>query len=106
VRHEVVAGNEPMHRRVNEAIERGRWPGEDDATSFRCECARRGCSSLIELTPEQYEMLRAHPRRFVVVPGHEQPDVETVVATRPGYVIVEKRDEAGAVAKPRDDGRG
>jgi hypothetical protein len=40
-----------------------------------------------------------------LVPGHELPEIETVVATRPGYLIVEKRDQAGAVAErtdPRD----
>ena len=40
-----------------------------------------------------------------MVPGHEQGDVETVVATRPGYVIVEKLDQAGEAAErtdPRD----
>jgi hypothetical protein len=33
---------------------------------------------------------------------YELPDVETVVATRPGYLIVEKRDRAGAVAEQAD----
>ena len=99
---EVVAGNEPMHRRVNEAIERGRWPGEDEARSFRCECARRGCSSLIELTSEQYEVLRSHPRRFAVVPGHEEPEMEDVIETHPGYLFVEKRGQAARIAEATD----
>jgi hypothetical protein len=101
-RQEKVAGNEPMHRRVNEAIERGRWPGDEDATSFRCECARRGCSSLIELTREQYEALRADPRRFVVVPGHEEPEIEDVIEAREGYLVVEKRGAAARMAEATD----
>lgn len=97
---------ESMIREVNEGIERGQWPGDEDApVGFRCECARVGCNQLVELTVRQYEQIRSHPRRFVVVPGHELPEVETVVATRPGYVIVEKRDQAGAVAE-RSDPRG
>jgi hypothetical protein len=40
-----------------------------------------------------------------VVPGHEFPDVETVVEARRGYLIVEKRDQAAAVAE-RHDPRG
>jgi hypothetical protein len=101
-REEVVAGNEAMHRRVNEAIERGRWPGDAQATSFRCECARRGCSLLIELTHQQYEEVRAHPRRFIVVPGHEEEAVEDVVETHPGYLVVEKRGQAGRLADVTD----
>ena len=100
--HEVVAGNEPMHRRVNEAIERGLWPGDDGAWPFRCECARRGCSSLIELTREQYEMLRSHPRRFVVVPGHEEPAIEDLVETHRDYLVVEKRGHAARMAEATD----
>ena len=102
VRRERVAGNETMHRRVNEAIERGRWPGENEATSFRCECARRGCSDLIELTRAQYETLRAHPRRFVVVPGHQEPALEDVIETNEDYLVVEKRGDAARMAEATD----
>ena len=98
-----AASNEAAIRDVNEGIERGQWPGDEDApVGFRCECARLGCNQLVELTVHEYEEIRAHPRRFVVVPGHELPEVETVVATRPGYLIVEKRDQAGAAAESSD----
>jgi hypothetical protein len=98
-----AASNEAMIRDVNEGIERGQWPGDEDTpVGFRCECARLGCNQLVELTAREYEEVRSHPRRFVVVPGHEMTDVETVVATRPGYVIVEKLDQAGEVAEQRD----
>lgn len=95
--------DEAAIRDVNEGIERGQWPGDEDApVGFRCECARLGCNQLVELTVHEYEEIRSHPRRFVMVPGHELPEVETVVATRPGYLIVEKRDQAGAVAEQAD----
>ena len=98
-----AASNEAMIRDVNEGIERGQWPGDEDTpVGFRCECAQLGCNRLVELTVREYEEVRSHPRRFVVLPGHEMTDVETVVATRPGYVIVEKRDQAGEVAERRD----
>ncbi len=101
-----AAANESTIRDVNEGIERGQWPGEEDSpVGFRCECARLGCNQLIELTVRDYEEIRAHPRRFVVVPGHEYSDVENVVEARPGYLIVEKRDQAGQVAE-RHDPRG
>jgi hypothetical protein len=98
-----AGANEATIRDVNEGIERGQWPGEEDTpVGFRCECARLGCNQLIELSVREYEQIRAHPRRFVVAPGHELPDVETVVEARSGYVIVEKRDQAGRVAERRD----
>lgn len=98
-----AAANEATIRDVNEGIERGQWPGDEDTpVGFRCECARLGCNRLVELSVREYEEIRANPRRFVVVPGHESPDVETVIATRQGYVIVEKQDQAGEVAERHD----
>lgn len=92
-----------MFRRVNEAIERGRWPGEEESESaFRCECADTDCNRMIELTSTEYERIRANPRRFVVLPGHEQPEIEEVVETAEGYVVVEKRGAAGRQATAED----
>jgi hypothetical protein len=98
-----AAANEATIRDVNEGIERGQWPGEEDTpVGFRCECARLGCNQLVELTVRAYEEVRANPRRFVVVPGHEFDDVETVIESRPGYIIVEKLDQAAEVAERHD----
>lgn len=98
-----IAANEDAFRGVNEGIARGQWPGdEDDPTSFRCECARLGCNEMITLSVREYERVRTHPRRFVVVPGHELPEVESVVETGEGYVVVEKEDVAGEEAEVRE----
>jgi hypothetical protein len=100
---ERVAANEAAFREVNEAIERGQWPGEEDSpVGFRCECARLGCDHVIELTVHEYERVRTHPRWFVLVAGHQVPEQETVVESQSGYVVVEKLDAAGAVAEATD----
>jgi hypothetical protein len=97
-----VARNEATFRDVNETLQRGRWPGEGKATAFLCECAQLWCTRLIELTPQDYERIRAHPRRFLVALGHDVPDVESIVERHRGYVVVEKREEAGEVAEITD----
>jgi hypothetical protein len=97
------ASNEARFREVNEAISRGQWPGEGGAlVGFRCECAALGCNRLIELPPQDYERVRAYPRRFIVLPGHERAEVETVVERRTGYLVVEKSDGAGELAEQTD----
>ena len=102
-RQQRAGANEATIRDVNEGIERRQWPGEEDTpVGFRCECAQLGCNQLIELSVREYEDIRAHPRRFVVVPGHEAPDVERVIEAGPRYVIVEKLDQAGEVAEQHD----
>jgi hypothetical protein len=96
-----AALNEAANRRVNEAIRRGGWPGEDGGP-FRCECARQGCTELIRLSPAEYEHVRADGRRFLVVPGHEDTALETVVERHSAYVVVEKRGPAGEFAEASD----
>jgi hypothetical protein len=92
-----------MFREVNEAIERGVWHGEgQSAAAFRCECARLECNQLVSIAPREYELIRTHPKRFLLLPGHENPEVESVVETHEHYVVVEKRDAAGRLADARD----
>jgi hypothetical protein len=98
-----LGANEVTFRDVNESIERGQWPNEPDhRVGFRCECARLGCNLLVELTLSEYEHVRANPRRFVMISGHEVPAVETVVERSRDYLVVEKRDEAGERAEASD----
>jgi hypothetical protein len=102
-----VARNEALFREANESIERGLWPGDEHpAVRFLCECARVDCGQMLELSLGDYERVRTNPKRFVMVPGHQLPDLETVVEQRSDYVVVEKRSGAGEVAEqldPRDD---
>ena len=97
-----IAANEARFRQVNEAISRGQYPGDVDAIGFRCECALLGCNQLIEITLSAYERVRAHPRRFVVVPGHQRDEIERVVESGPAYAVVEKTDAAGELAEATD----
>jgi Oxidoreductase family, NAD-binding Rossmann fold len=79
-----LASNEAVFRQVNEGIQRGQWPGDEgQQIGFRCECARLGCNALLELTRDQYEHVRASPRRFIMLGGHERPEVETKPISSP-----------------------
>jgi hypothetical protein len=91
--------NEATFRTINDAIERR---ADRDPITFVCECARVGCNELLQLTGVEYQEVRAHPRRFAVVIGHELPDVEDVVARHELHLVVEKRGEAGDIAEQTD----
>jgi len=100
---ERLGANESVFREINEAIERGQWPGDEAIdVGFRCECARLGCNRMIELPLSAYERVRENPRRFIIVPGHEVPEVETVVEVFSGYAVVEKRGQAAERAEKSD----
>jgi hypothetical protein len=78
--------------------------GETDTPGgFICECDVADCTELIPMTLAEYEAIRAVPIRFAVVPGHELPEIETVVERHSAYLVVEKRDdEAQDVARETD----
>src|ERR1700753_2420305 len=98
-----IARNEALFRDTNEAIERGQWgdpPGK--LIRFRCECARLDCNEAVPLTVAEYEEVRKSPRRFVLIPGHEFTEVETVVSSNERYAVVEKIEVAGKVAAAED----
>jgi hypothetical protein len=105
VDHEIqerIARNEAIFRDVNEAIQGGRWPGENEVAAFRCECGLLGCARLIEMTVGDYERVRANPRRFVVAVDHDLPEAEAVVERHPDYVVIEKNGRAGRLADATD----
>jgi hypothetical protein len=98
-----IAHNETLFREVNERIEAGQWPTDRGRPSaFRCECGSLRCNALVELTLAQYEHVRAGSTHFVLVPGHEIPEIERVVERAAGYVVVEKVGEAAEVAEESD----
>jgi len=93
-----AAENENLFRRINERVEHLTPAGR--SLSIVCECADATCVRRISGVPAaEYEEVRRHPDRFFVSRGHEQTDVETVVAEHGAYLIVAKRGEAGAVAR-------
>lgn len=101
-----LSRNQVLYRRVNEAIERGLWPGEgDQPVRFRCECARMNCNATIEMTVPDYEAVRRNPRHFLLRQGHELAELDFVVARGAEYVVAEKRGSGGAVAERSDPRR-
>ena len=100
-----TAASEALFRNVNERvveIDRAHGVPADELASFLCECAQTSCVDRVALSIEEYERIRAHARWFVLLPGHERPDVERVVQRAEAYLIVEKEGEAGDIAAELD----
>lgn len=92
-REERAIRNEELFREVNVHIAdlEERIQHEGRLLSLICECARRGCAGPIEVDPITFERVHESPLWFLVTPGHEQTDIESVIERRAGYLIVEKR---------------
>lgn len=94
--------NEDIFREMNERLEQlGEELGEENV-EFVCECADPACSDSLSIPSAVYEAVRAGSRRFLIVPGHQQGDVERVIEEHDDYIVVEKVGEAGEVAEDTD----
>jgi hypothetical protein len=97
-RQERSAKNEALFREVNDRIqevgERLQVMPDDELLEFRCECGRPACEAFVSLTTRDYEHVRADNDRFLVVPGHQDPEIERVVERRERYVVVDKLPQA------------
>jgi hypothetical protein len=84
------ARTESLFRDVNERIAESAQRFDADRTDFVCECSDPNCTHRLEATLDQYEDVRADGATFMTVPGHEDADIEQVVATRGRFQVVEK----------------
>lgn len=92
---ERAARNEEIFRGMNERIEEGAEEhGVSGPLPFHCECGRAVCVETIEIPPGRYAAIMRERYRFVVVPGHEEPEIERILETEPEFLVVEKIGEA------------
>jgi hypothetical protein len=87
-----VGLNEAVFRQVNERIEElnQAFGSITETMQVICECGDAGCIAQITMSVPEYDELRRDPRRFAVVPGHEDEAVERVVERHDAYDVVEK----------------
>jgi hypothetical protein len=104
--HERRVGlNETVFREVNERLRdlNQTFTTLSERMDLICECADTGCTAHLSMAPAEYEALRADPRRFVVLRGHEGgADVERVIERHEDWSVVEKRGDAARKAEETD----
>jgi hypothetical protein len=101
-----IGRTEALFRDVNERIAESAERFDATEADFVCECADQQCAERVPATLEEYEQVRAHGDRFLLVPGHEDERVERIVARpRPRLAIVKKFNEVVARTVRRLDPR-
>ena len=91
LREQRIAENEALFRAVNERV--ADWEERDRPEAvepYFCECADPACNDKVKLRNADYERVRSNSTLFFVVPGHETPDVETVIESHSDWSVVEK----------------
>jgi hypothetical protein len=87
-----AAKNEVVLRHLNERLKAYPASLGQRFSEWVCECADMTCTKSVELSIDEYEMIRAESTRFVVAPGaeHVNPEIERVVQREERYWVVKK----------------
>ena len=83
------------------------WPERQELQAgerltFYGECANTGRKQHLSLTAQEYESVRANSRRFAVIGGHEDLEVERVVEEHERYAVIEKDEDVTALVEATD----
>lgn len=107
---ERVARNVALFREANERIRSAAGSMELDHSQvlpFLCECADGSCTTVLQLSQDEYEAVRAHPTHFINARGHAAHGRgwARVLDDFDRYTIVEKVGEAAEIAAELDPRR-
>jgi hypothetical protein len=100
-----VGENEALYRAINEKIEdlNRSFGGLTGSMTVVCECATLECAEQIEVDVATYERVRADPTLFIVLPGHQLPDIESIEEEHEGFFIIRKNEGTPeAIARATD----
>jgi hypothetical protein len=104
---ERVARNDAVFRESNERIMAVAESLEMDQRlplPVICECADVSCTTILQVTAQQYEAVRREPTWFINAPGHVRSarGWGRVVAELDGFTIIEKIGDAGELTTELD----
>jgi len=89
-----LKANEMVFRKANSDVadfiedQTGR---RDKVIEFYCECSRARCRQRIQLSLEEYRQAHENDRSFIILPGHQEPEVEKVIHRSGSFFVVEKQ---------------
>jgi len=88
---ETAVRNKRVFRGVNERMAELTTTRPDglDVHLLICECSNDGCAESIEITPAEYASVLAQGNRFIVVAGHQAPEIDQVVGGNGRFLVVE-----------------
>ncbi len=104
---ERVARNDAVFREANERIRSTADSMEldhSDVLPFLCECAEESCTTVLQLSQDEYEAVRAHPTHFINARGHavNGGGWVRVLDEFDRYTVVEKVGEAAEIVAELD----
>jgi hypothetical protein len=89
----ICSGEREAHRQVeqrvaNERVAEAARPRPNRLT-LRCECGDAGCRGRLTASCAEYEAVRAHGSRFLILQTHENAETSIVVSAHAGFDVIE-----------------
>jgi hypothetical protein len=82
--------NKRIQETAKELVMQSKTEKEDLTLKFACECSDASCIQKIELDVAAFEKIHNIDDQYVVIPTHEQLDIENIIKTFPDYSVVKK----------------
>jgi hypothetical protein len=92
VREERLVENQMLFRMANDRLDErtAAYSRSGPLVPFLCECADDSCLGRVEMTHRQYQEVRSHPDRYVIMPGHLMVEHERIIEDHDSFQVVEK----------------
>jgi len=93
LREERILENERAFEAINRRLKTDLQRVDEDErqpVAFVCECGHTECHESVMLTIGEWERTHAEASEFVVLPGHEIPDVEDTLAANERFLHIRK----------------
>ena len=71
------------------------FAGVDSVVEIACECGRSGCAEIIALPRCVYEQAQREPRRLLLAPGHQLPEIRGALSRYDSFVVVASEQAEG-----------
>ena len=86
------AENQSGFRDFNEWIKRfnQRIGNHRPLHEYVCECSDASCRQSIEVSDEEYDLIRSHGARFAIALDHENPEIDVVMSAGDRFATIEK----------------
>jgi len=99
-----IGENEAIFRSVNEQVREltASLATATNTMKVVCECGARSCTDQFEITTDAYGQVRADSTVFVVKPGHDLPETETVIDKNDTYWTVREDPGIPTAIRPSD----
>jgi len=100
-RVERLAANEAIARQVNEQVEQlaQRWNAKDEPLEILCECSLSECAMRLHVALPEYNAVREHDARFLIVDAHIVEQIERRVGQAGDATVVEKVGPSREIAE-------